>query len=141
MRFFVCLFCLSPRILCSVFNYFSVVPAVFINLDPNESRPPINAYVGAEVEFKCEVMGKPMPAIIWNRVQGQKPHSPYENFTNGTFRIHNVQIQDQGNYYCSFKWKESNNPQSLFFKLSVAPRQVGSANSADTGSTESTIRK
>ncbi len=124
---------------CIIYTWFVfIVPASFKN--PETNSEVIDAFVGEVVEFKCEVMGKPMPNIIWRPFDGQKIQERYDNFTNGTFRIHNISHKDEGKYLCYFKWKETKNTQSKFYTLRVTTRQVGS-NTGDDETTEATIRE
>lgn len=117
------------------FSFSLLVPATFI--DANTEH--ISTHEGDIVDLECKVTGKPMPIIEWSR---SKDDERYKKYSNGTFRIENVQMEDRGSYHCSFNWKQSINTQSKFFELSVAPRQVGSANSAGSSdTTEATIRE
>ena len=102
----------------------------------------IDATVGDKVDLECKVMGKPMPDIIWIPAGGQRlQQDRYENFTNGSFRIHNIRTEDEGSYLCYFRWKEMRNTQSKFYTLKVFPRQVTGTDPNSNDDTESTIRE
>ena len=61
------------------------------------------AYIDDSVWLHCNASGDPPPKISWGKeAQGGDKLDPERFFThsNGTLNIKNVQVKDEGRYYC-----------------------------------------
>ncbi|XP_051566264.1 matrix-remodeling-associated protein 5-like [Myxocyprinus asiaticus] len=62
---------------------------------------------GTDVQLPCDSVGEPKPFLTWTKVSTGAIISAntriqrFEVLPNGTFIIHNVQLQDRGQYMCS----------------------------------------
>ncbi|XP_051999077.1 matrix-remodeling-associated protein 5 [Xyrauchen texanus] len=67
----------------------------------------ITVNAGTDVLLRCDSVGEPKPFLTWTKVSTGAILSAntriqrFEVLSNGTFIIHNVQIQDRGQYLCS----------------------------------------
>ncbi|CAL8240908.1 unnamed protein product [Merluccius merluccius] len=77
---------------------------------PRISDPHIRSVsfaTGSSARLDCEAQGEPAPSVTWTKVSTgvvMSAHARAERFEvlpNGTFVIHNVQLQDRGTYICS----------------------------------------
>ncbi|XP_051564412.1 matrix-remodeling-associated protein 5-like [Myxocyprinus asiaticus] len=67
----------------------------------------ITVNAGTDVQLLCDSVGEPKPFLTWTKVSTGAIISAntriqrFEVLSNGTFIIHNVQLQDHGQYMCS----------------------------------------
>uniref|UniRef100_A0A8C1VBT7 Ig-like domain-containing protein n=1 Tax=Cyprinus carpio TaxID=7962 RepID=A0A8C1VBT7_CYPCA len=84
-------------------------------LPAHQMRPRITAAklltvtvnAGTDVRLPCDSVGEPKPLLTWTKVSTGAVMSAntrvqrFEVQSNGTFVIHNIQLQDRGQYLCS----------------------------------------
>ncbi|XP_016392278.1 immunoglobulin superfamily member 10-like [Sinocyclocheilus rhinocerous] len=67
----------------------------------------VTVNAGTDVQLPCDSVGEPKPLLTWTKVSTGAIMSAntrvqrFEVQSNGTFVIHNIQLQDRGQYLCS----------------------------------------
>ena len=70
-----------------------------ITTHPNNNGP-ITIAEGSNVMLRCEATGNGGLNYQWRRVSGSLPSSARTSNGGQTFTIHNITVDDSGEYYC-----------------------------------------
>ncbi|XP_038674228.1 matrix-remodeling-associated protein 5-like [Scyliorhinus canicula] len=98
------------------------------------TRNPLTVSVKAEMDvyLPCDTVGEPKPFVFWTKVStgavmmASSKTQRFEVFDNGTFGIHNVQVQDRGQYLCTARNQHGTDKVVItLIVLAQPPRIVG----------------
>ncbi|XP_041055955.1 matrix-remodeling-associated protein 5 isoform X1 [Carcharodon carcharias] len=98
------------------------------------TRNPLTMSVKAEMDayLPCDTVGEPKPFVFWTKVStgavmmASSKTLRFEVFDNGTFGIHNVQVQDRGQYLCTARNQYGTDKMVItLIVLAQPPRIVG----------------
>lgn len=70
-----------------------------ITTHPNYNGP-ITVAEGSNVELRCEATGNGTLNYQWKKVSGSVPHNARRSNGGQTLTLHNIKINDSGEYYC-----------------------------------------
>ena len=79
--------------------YLITVALPVITRHPNHNGP-ITVADGSDVTLRCEATGNGTLNYQWRRVSGSLPSNARRDNNGRTLNIRNIQVDDNGQYYC-----------------------------------------
>ncbi|XP_078079006.1 matrix-remodeling-associated protein 5 [Mustelus asterias] len=104
------------------------------------TRNPLTMSVKAEMDvyLPCDTVGDPKPFVFWTKVStgavmmASSKALRFEVFENGTFGIHNVQVQDRGQYLCTARNQHGTDKMVITLIVLAQPPRIVGARYRDT---------
>ncbi|XP_067889247.1 matrix-remodeling-associated protein 5 isoform X2 [Heterodontus francisci] len=104
------------------------------------TRNPLTVSVKAEMDayLPCDTTGEPKPFVSWTKVStgavmmASSKMLRFAVFDNGTFGIHNVQVQDRGQYLCTARNLYGTDKMVITLIVLAQPPRIVGARYKDT---------
>ncbi|XP_071783895.2 hemicentin-1 [Centroberyx gerrardi] len=88
-----------------------------------ESSSVVTAHVGQDAVLPCEVEGDSSPTIMWRKdgFPVIQDNNKFTMLSEGSLRIHGVQLSDAGRYYCTVSNQAGSDHRGMDLRVFVGP--------------------
>ncbi|KAK7933456.1 hypothetical protein WMY93_004352 [Mugilogobius chulae] len=88
-----------------------------------EGSAVVTAHLDQDALLQCEVQGDSIPTVMWRKDGFPLPqdNAKYSQSSQGSLRVHKVQISDSGRYFCTVSNQAGSDHRGIDLKVFVGP--------------------
>ncbi|XP_029915084.1 hemicentin-1 [Myripristis murdjan] len=88
-----------------------------------ESSSVVTAHVGQDAVLPCEIEGDSSPTVMWRKdgFPVIQDNNKYTMLSEGSLRVHGVQLSDAGRYYCTVSNQAGSDHRGMDLRVFVGP--------------------